>query len=476
MRQAHEQQDYESLKQADKLDREPLIKNLTKILETIPSPFVMSINASWGMGKTTMLRLWEAYLHTQEFQCFYFNAWEHDFGSQPLVALMAQFQIFVEEFKNTGKQAPVEALDNIISKSKAFIKRAAPLAGKVALKVITRDSVNSEELKDLFATISFDDKDVETLGDGLGDVAKSEIERYVSQQTTLKEFREGLKNFAELVSGYTKSNKPLVIFIDELDRCRPNYAIELLETVKHLFSVEGIVFVLGVDMEQLGKSASVLYGTQMDTAGYFRRLIEYEFMLSTPDKFELIKHYGSHYLQVISKRKFIDLVTIHHLVTVFANSLDMSLRNVETMFKRLQIVLPICIEDELEQIHFIILVIAIKLTSDRLYAEFQYNGTLKQGAWNKLLRSTHVQMISNIPSVERVPTVEERLIENLNKGFHKKDFTTDYWNKILACIAQYFNVKDTDMKAEIKHAVNKLSGDEATRIIQKIEFAYQFNL
>jgi hypothetical protein len=55
---------YNQLKANDKLDREPLIQNLTKMVQNIPSPFVLSINASWGMGKTTLLKLWKAIVWT----------------------------------------------------------------------------------------------------------------------------------------------------------------------------------------------------------------------------------------------------------------------------------------------------------------------------------------------------------------------------------------------------------------------------
>lgn len=75
----------------------------------------------------------------------------------------------------------------------------------------------------------------------------------------------------------------MIVIVDELDRCRPTYAVELLEIVKHLFNVPGIVFVLGVDRGQLASSAAKVFGTGVDADGYLRRFIDLECALPEPD-------------------------------------------------------------------------------------------------------------------------------------------------------------------------------------------------
>ena len=64
--------------------------------------------------------------------------------------------------------------------------------------------------------------------------------------------------------------RPLVVVIDELDRCRPDYAISLLEIVKHFFSVPNIHFILGVNLDALCHSVKVRYGESFDGRGYLR--------------------------------------------------------------------------------------------------------------------------------------------------------------------------------------------------------------
>ena len=64
---------------------------------------------------------------------------------------------------------------------------------------------------------------------------------------------------------------PLFILIDELDRCRPNYAIELLENIKHIFDIPGIVFIVATDSKQLSHSINAVYGSKFASEKYLKR-------------------------------------------------------------------------------------------------------------------------------------------------------------------------------------------------------------
>ena len=73
------------------------------------------------------------------------------------------------------------------------------------------------------------------------------------------------------------SSKPLLFFIDELDRCRPTFAIEMLERIKHLFDVKNMVFVLSIDKKQLEAITAAVYGERIDASEYLRRFIDLVF-------------------------------------------------------------------------------------------------------------------------------------------------------------------------------------------------------
>jgi hypothetical protein len=83
--------------------------------------------------------------------------------------------------------------------------------------------------------------------------------------------------------------KPVVFIIDELDRCRPTFAIELLEKAKHFFNVKNVVFVIAADKKQMGHSIKAIYGQDLDVNGYLRRFIDFDYLLPIAEKGEYIK-------------------------------------------------------------------------------------------------------------------------------------------------------------------------------------------
>jgi hypothetical protein len=94
-------------------------------------------------------------------------------------------------------------------------------------------------------------------------VAEERIKKYQEEKGTIAAFKAELAAFVK----ERTPKKPMLFFIDELDRCRPLFAIEVLEHVKHLFNVSGVVFVLSVDKSQLGHSLCAVYGDGLDVDG-----------------------------------------------------------------------------------------------------------------------------------------------------------------------------------------------------------------
>ena len=99
----------------------------------------------------------------------------------------------------------------------------------------------------------------------------------------VREFKEALLELSNQLSE-SIPNHPLVFAIDELDRCRPSYAVELLEVAKHLFSVNNVVFVLVINQLELAQSVKALYGQTFDAEGYLQRFFDLDFRLPDPDR------------------------------------------------------------------------------------------------------------------------------------------------------------------------------------------------
>ena len=102
---------------------------------------------------------------------------------------------------------------------------------------------------------------------------------------------------------YEDSGHPLVFVIDELDRCRPTFAIELLERVKHVFDVPNLVFVFGINRRELCSARQSVDG-HIDATVYLRRFFDMEFGLSEADPERFCKHL----LERFELRKFFTLL------------------------------------------------------------------------------------------------------------------------------------------------------------------------
>ncbi len=251
--------------QADKpfdlcrLGREKYAKVLTSIVGSYSDGFVLALNNEWGAGKTTFLKMWQAQLEQEEFTTVYFNAWENDFDNKPLVALLGELKSLVGPGEN-------KVFDSLVQKGAVMAKAVIP----ALIKAILKNKTGIEDFGELMSKIA----------EGSLNIFKEEVDNYTSKKAGLKDFKVKLEEFVSK----NKGGKPLIFIVDELDRCRPNYAVEVLEQIKHFFSVPGIVFVLAIDKEQLGHAVRGVYGSeQINADEYLRRFIDLEYHLPAPD-------------------------------------------------------------------------------------------------------------------------------------------------------------------------------------------------
>lgn len=103
--------------------------------------------------------------------------------------------------------------------------------------------------------------------------------RETGRQQAMREFHDAVKKLT--VVSKQKTIQPLIFVIDELDRCRPDFALEILEVIKHFFSVLHVHFVLGVNLNALEYSVKARYGADFDASSYLRKFIS--FSLYLPD-------------------------------------------------------------------------------------------------------------------------------------------------------------------------------------------------
>ncbi len=246
-----------------KLGREKYAEILTQIIENYSDGFVLSVNNKWGEGKTTFIKMWKVYLGNKGFKNIYFNAWEHDFGQDPMAAILSEIKSL-----NIGNKKDINELIKLAGK---FSIHAIP----IILKAIAEKHI-----------------DTGTITEGIKDLSQKAIEAFQEEVNDYEKKKISLESFKKLLEEYvTTLDKPLVFIIDELDRCNPKYAVEVLEIIKHFFSVPGIVFVLSIDKEQLGNAIRGYYGSdRIDADEYLRRFIDLEYSLPRPKVDEFIRY------------------------------------------------------------------------------------------------------------------------------------------------------------------------------------------
>ena len=247
----------------DLLGRTDVSKALSDVLERVEDPLVVALDGRWGTGKSYFLKRWVG-AHRQEnggrALTVYFDAFAHDYLSDPLVAL-------------------ISALSERIPKAeKPKLDRLKKVAFKL-LKPATRVGLS-------LATYGLTEA-LNGIGDVAAEAAKGEAQKAVDgfwrreegRQAAMEEFRAAITTLTTPAG--QEGATPLIIVIDELDRCRPDYALEVLEIIKHFFAVPHVHFVLGVNLKALENSVKARYGAEIDATSYLQKFLS--FTLNLPD-------------------------------------------------------------------------------------------------------------------------------------------------------------------------------------------------
>ncbi len=258
----------------DVLKRKEVAQTLTNIIEEETNPLVISLNGGWGTGKTFFLERWQQDLTAKGYQALYFNAWTDDFLGDPFIAIIGQLWAKIKEPDFCESVESLKQCAGSLLK-KTFFNGLSTITGGIV-------NISEEELNS---------------------IAERAVSSYGEQTANREEFRLRLQALSKTVRD--KTNHPLVFIIDELDRCRPTFAIELLERVKHIFETEDIVFVFGIDRKQLGESIRAVYGS-IDVNAYLARFFDLDFSLQPPDtkafcQTQLQRHEILEYLTVRDK-------------------------------------------------------------------------------------------------------------------------------------------------------------------------------
>ncbi|MBK5144548.1 hypothetical protein I2494_12610 [Budviciaceae bacterium BWR-B9] len=231
--------------------------------------FVLNLDGAWGSGKTEFLKRIYSELLQRQHPVIYIDAWESDFSKSPLTVvtseLLYQLEAFNKNISNTN------AIKNIKKFCGKFLKGTAiATSAFLAEKMVNDSSIGIEFAKTM----------IEDTPEKYIDKLTSE---YQEQTEAIKNIRSKLNELALILEKDFEAKLPVIVLIDELDRCRPTYAIEMLEVIKHFFKTDNFVFVIATDTTQLYHSITAIYGDNFDSKQYLKRFFDRRANLPSPD-------------------------------------------------------------------------------------------------------------------------------------------------------------------------------------------------
>jgi len=332
-----------------KLNRQIYGEVLEKAVELYKGGCVLAINGEWGTGKTTFVKMWKQYHENKEFKTLYFNVWENDFMTDPIVGLVGE-------------------LKKIDGNNKKATEKIVAAAGKILCGVIPSVA------KEIFR-FRFGNRFIEIFESGAkaaSDLCKKEIDDYEKQSASIDDFKKSVEDYVLPCS----KDKPLVFIVDELDRCNPTYAVKLLERIKHLFSIKNIVFVLSIDKQQLCNSIRGYYGSDLINAEeYLKRFIDIEYNMPKPDAKVfcdyLYKEFSFEKYVAKQEDETISSFDINLLPAMLLENNNLTLRGIEKLYSQTSLVLYFMAAKSKVNFGMAFLLIFIRTYNDELYEKIR---------------------------------------------------------------------------------------------------------
>lgn len=248
----------------DSFGRDPFAGGLLNLFQNSDDPLVIALNEKWGTGKTVFAKRFEKRATDEEgYTVIYFDAFKRDYDPDVFIALSAELLA----------KLPT-------SKTKNSIKKNAKIVGKTILTASFKAAVRAGTVgiinaSDLSAT-------AEEIAKEIGDIAEADLDALIDRRLgnariadeTFEKFKCSLAALANTPKTEGGEIKPLLFVVDELDRCRPDYALSVLETIKHFFSVPNVHFLLVCDLDQLASAVHHRYGIKDNGYAYLEKFID----------------------------------------------------------------------------------------------------------------------------------------------------------------------------------------------------------
>ncbi|WP_349929046.1 P-loop NTPase fold protein [Acinetobacter sp. A1-4-2] len=277
--------------EGDLWDRKRLGEQLTNYVDRLQCGAVLALDARWGEGKTWFVRHWKKHLEDEKHNVIYLDAFANDYLDDPFLVISSEITSCLSKDCDLDQKH----IDAFKGKAAAAYHALLPSLPKVLLTLglnLISGGVLGTAVQEAYKV---GEKVVESATDEIGDKIKESIEEKIeaheADKNTLLAFKQQLSQLAEDL------DKPLVFIIDELDRCRPDFSIRLIERIKHFFDIPKIVFILVVNKPQFVSGIRHIYGYGEDESTiYLEKFVDFEIPLisnksiqeSTKNAYEIV--------------------------------------------------------------------------------------------------------------------------------------------------------------------------------------------
>ena len=248
----------------DLLERTRLADKLTGYINRVREGAVIALDASWGEGKTWFAKNWAARLQREGHPVVYIDAFAQNSELDPFFIVAAELALLLEDERGTG--------DAIRSEAARLMNAMVPLTGRLA--AVKTVSASPSSPKESAHDTSHGKTSFQLASDDTVNWIDNRLKAWPAEKALFANFRTTLGRIV------AACDKPIVIVIDELDRCRPTFAIRFLERIRHYFDMPNLIFVLPVNRIQLYEAVKSVYGSDTDAGAYLHKFID--FFLSLP--------------------------------------------------------------------------------------------------------------------------------------------------------------------------------------------------
>ncbi len=344
----------------DLFDRRPFGESLLNVVERSNGELVISLDGQWGEGKTTFVKMWQGLLNESDIPNIYVDAFTNDYVDDAFISIASAITSYVDN-NSADKDKALEFKERAKDVGGKLLAWSAKLGVKAATLGVLKDS-DIEELQDIKGDLANNTSAI------VGEFIGERLSSHSKDIELVQQFRDLLSELPAVLSKEEK--KPLVVIIDELDRCKPTYAVELIEKIKHLFAVGNVVFLLVMHKKQLEEAVKCIYGQNIDAHTYLQKFINIE--TSIPKRItgrhgNDLGRYSRKLLELHELETWGDDRNIIDCVEPLTTHYNLSLRQLERVFTNIAILYSSSSERHLRLVPIIVFISVIKVVNTSLF-------------------------------------------------------------------------------------------------------------